>query len=70
MIPVDRLLHLRDPAADIAIALDGLEVDDGGFVQVIELRVMPVGLGAAEILLISTSPLVAADHRNIVLNIF
>ena len=75
MISVNLLLHLRHSSTSVAVALNGLKVNNGSFVQVIELRVMPVGFRARKVLLISSSPLiiislVTADHRDIVLDIF
>ena len=77
MISVNLLLHLRHSSPSVAVALNGLKVNNGSFVQVIELRVMPVGFRARKVLLISSSssPLiiisrVAADHWDIVLDIF
>ena len=76
MISVDLLLHLRHSSTAVAVALNGLKVNNGSFVQVIELRMMPVGFRARKVLLISSSSpliiisLVTADHRDIVLDIF
>ena len=45
MISRDRLNDRRDPSA-----LDSLEVENCSLVQVVELRMMPVGLCVAEVL--------------------
>ena len=72
VVAVNRLLHLGHPATCIYVsALNSLEVDNSSFVQVVELRVMPVSLGAAKVLLVGPCSLVGrANHRNVVLNIF
>lgn len=65
-------MHLGHSASSIGIAaLNRLEVYDGSLVQVVKLRMMPVGFGTAKILLVGSVALgISADYWNIVLDIF
>ena len=71
MIPIKLLLNLlRHPLA-ASSSLNSLEVDNRCLVQVIELSVVPICLGAAEIavLLLLTCYSICND-RNVILYVF
>ncbi len=74
MIAVNRLLNLRHSPTGVRTTISplyGLEVDNGSFVQVIELRMVPVGLSAAKFLiLVSISDPWTTDYGDIILDIF
>lgn len=72
MITVNWLLHLGHSATNAPVSsLDCLEINYGSFVQVVELRMMPVSFSSAKVLFISTCSLcIGANDRDIVFYVF
>lgn len=72
MVSIQLLLNLGDPLDLCGAALYGLEVNDGSLVEVFEVTLVPVGLGAAKGLLASSLAdlhAIVGDHGDIILKI-